>query len=176
MSQIYGQIFIKKHGAHDMNDTWLSVLKSLTPKALESGIARLKDLAGDCRFTQYPPNSLEFKALCLAFYNNLRLPSAHDAFLEMQSNSRICSTRHRWSHEVVRFTVSRLPADFLKIDDDIKAKRAFKRVYEQVCHLVKQGHDLPPILNEPVIFRKRPQPNPLIARKYLDAMKQRLGA
>ena len=175
MSQIYGQIFISKFGARDENGVWLSVLRDLTPKALESGIARLKDLAGDGRFSQYPPNSMEFKELCLAFYSDLRLPSAHDAFLEVQSSVRNYDPRHAWSHQVVIFTASRLPVAFLEIDNEAEAKKVFKRVYDEVCHRFKQGHDLPPVLNKPEIFRKRSQPNQLIARKYLDAMKQRLG-
>ena len=173
LSEIYGQLFITKFGAHDANGTWLAALNGLTPKALESGIARLRDLANEGQFCQYPPNSLEFKALCLAFYNDLQLPTVGKAFREVQNSAY--GTRHHWSHEVVQFTASRLSSDFLKMEYEAEAYKVFKPVYEQVCHLIKQGHPIPPVLNKPVMLPSGPQ-NASVAHHHLSVMKQRLGA
>lgn len=155
-----------------MNGTWFATLSDLTPKALESGLARLRGLSNEGRFSQYPPNCLEFKALCLAFYNDLRLPSPSVAFREVQNSAY--GVRRVWSHDVVRLTASRLPVDFLKIDREEQAFRLFKPFYEQVCNLVRQGHPIPEALHEPHVRLNKPQDRS-VARHHIDAMQQRVG-
>ncbi|KTD39635.1 hypothetical protein Lmor_0001, partial [Legionella moravica] len=83
LTKIYGTLFLTKFGTHD-NGTWFDTLKGLTPKALESGMERLRNLSGNGKFAEYPPNCLQFKALCMAFYDDLKLPKASDAYWEFK--------------------------------------------------------------------------------------------
>ncbi len=110
---------------------WFDSLKALTPKALESGMERLKSLSAGQKFCEFPPNCLQFKSLCLAFYDDLRLPKASDAYQEIKMMA-YRSNQH-WSHEVVKFTASRLTAKFYAIEQEQEAYALFKKSYEQVC-------------------------------------------
>jgi len=78
-----------------------------------------------------------------------------------------------WSHEVVKFTASRLTAKFYAIEQEQEAYALFKKSYEQVCALVKQGHELPKV--HPVVMAKKVS-DKATAYQYLSQMKQRLGA
>ena len=173
MVAIYGQLFVTKHGVRD-SGIWFETLCDLTPKALESGMARLKGLSAGTKFCDWPPNPLQFKALCEAYYENLRLPSPSVAYLEIKNKAYL--TRQNWSNNIVKFMASRLPSDFLDIDDSAHAYALFKEAYEQVCSLVKQGHVISETnhLHDPVMQLKKPQ-DISIAHRNLAAMKQRLG-
>ncbi len=123
------------------NGTWLDVLGDLTPKALESGMERLKRSDAQSQFRDYPPNPLQFRALCLAFYEELTLPNVGAAFNEIQLNYTL--DKHSWSHPVVQYTAQKMGGALMNIEHQQEAFGVFKPIYEQVCHLVKQGHDLP---------------------------------
>lgn len=167
---IYGQLFISKNGESDSNGVWFAALCDLTPKALESGIKRINQLPADGKFITYPPNCLEFKGLCLAFYQNLGLPSADEAYREIK-DSMFYSTP-RWSHKVVKLMAMRLPQNFLLIEPEHIAKSLFRTVYDQVCHLVKQGHEIPEI-PEQVRLQARPH-SKSVALYHLKKIKELL--
>ena len=148
LAEIYGSLFISKHGAQD-SGVWFETLRDLTPIALESGLERLRTLSGGAKFAEYPPNCLQFRALCLAFYEELNLPQVGAAYKEIRLRSYVNS--HYWSHPVVKFTASKLPVDFLMIENEQKAYALFVEAYTQVCNLVKQGHKLP-VINDELVF------------------------
>lgn len=121
---------------------WLYALKSLTPKALESGIERIVNFSAGKKFMEFPPGCLEFKGLCLDFYDDLKLPKAEDAYREIQNS--IFSKNKIWSHKVVRYVANCLPANFFSIEHDVR-NALFYQAYKQVCNLLKQGHELPQV-------------------------------
>lgn len=86
MSQIYGQLFISKFGVKD-DGTWFETLKDLTPLALESGMERLRQLTESAKFATFPPICLEFRAVCLGFYDDLKLPKAIEAYREIKNRA-----------------------------------------------------------------------------------------
>jgi len=169
LTKIYGQLFLTKFGTHD-NGTWFDALEGLTPKALESGMDRLRDLSGNGKFTEYPPNCLQFKALCMAFYNDLNLPRASVAYREIQNS--IYKTTFCWSHPLIESIAQRLPEAFFLIEQENVAYTVFKDIYEQVCNLVKQGHNIP---NIEAPHRVRSTRSPEVARAYLNQIKQHIG-
>ena len=173
MVSIYGQVFITKNGASD-SGIWFDVLRDLSPKALETGVARLKGLSGGTKFCDWPPNPLNMKALCMAFYEELNLPSAAEAYREIKNLRG--SRRKHWSHAVVKFTASRLPSGFLNSDNEQQLYMRFKAVYEQVCNLVKQGNEIPNLndIKEPAVCLQA-SVNRNVGRSHLAAIKQRLG-
>lgn len=174
MTALYGQLFINKQGARD-SGIWLETLVDLTPKAIESGVSRLQGLSCGTKFCEWPPSPLEFKALCQAFYEDLKLPSSSAAFQEV---SNMCySTRKHWSHAIVKLAASGLPADFFKSEDKQELVRIFNRVYEQVVSQVRQGNPIPPLweIKEPVAcFRKIPTLT--IGGSHIRHLKQMLGS
>lgn len=158
-----------KNGTQD-NGAWLDVLKDLTPKALESGMERLKALSAGDKFCDFAPNPLQFKALCLSFYEDLRLPSTIDAYREIRS--KINSNTIHFTHPVIKFVAGKLDVDFLTKDDDAKTYADFKEDYEKVCLLVKQGHELPPLSERPLVVRSQTK---AIGQAHLAQMKRLLG-
>lgn len=168
--KIYGQLFINKFGAED-NGMWFETLKDLTPTALEKGMERVRKLSSGSKFCEFPPNCLQFRALCLAFYEDLQLPKAHEAYQEIKSRAYV--TNPYWSHDLVKFVAKCLPEDFLKIEQEHVAYAKFKKAYEQVCHLVRQGKEIPKV-TAPVMRLKAPDRN--IAQHHLKQIKQMLGA
>lgn len=159
-----------KHGTKDRG-SWVDTLKDLTPVALESGLERLKKLSAGDKFVEYPPNCLQFKALCLAFYEDLRLPKASDAYLEIRNKAY--SNKISWSHAVVKFIAQKLGIDFFDIKQEAEAYKQFKDIYNDVCHLVRQGVELPKVEARVMLVRA---PDKAIAKQHLQHIKQRLGA
>ena len=132
---------------------------------------RLRSLDAGQKFCEFPPNCLQFKSLCLAFYEDLRLPKAQDAYMEVKKRA-YCESLN-WSHPVVKFTAMRLPQNFHAIEQEHMAYGLFKKAYEQVCDLVKQGHELPKM---PEVVMVQKSTNKGLAHRYLKQMKQQLGA
>lgn len=171
LTAIYGQLFVSKNGTNDSNGVWYNALKELTPKALESGMERLNTLSAGDKFARFPPNCLEFKALCLDFYNALKLPKSGDVYLEIKN----CAYKKnpRWSHPIVKFIAMRLPHDFLQIERDHEAFDLFTQAYNSVCNLIKQGHAIPEITVDILVERK---PDRRLAQTHLQRLRQHLSA
>ena len=98
MSQIYGQLFISRFGTQD-NGTWYETLKDLTPFALKSGVKRLRDLTNNAKHAEFPPNCLEFKAICMGFYEDLKLPKSSEAYREIKNQAYFSHAQR--SHPVI---------------------------------------------------------------------------
>lgn len=132
---------------------------------------RLKNLSGGNKFVEFPPNCLQFKSLCLAFYEDLRLPKAAVAYREIKQN--LYGKPRPWSHKIVKFTAARLPANFLLIEQEQEAYALFNAAYEKVCNLVRQGHEVPEIPEPTFLCRTSSK---AIAQHYLQQIRQQLGA
>lgn len=169
LTRIYGTLFVTKYGSKD-NGTWFEALNDLTPKALESGMARLRNLSGEGKFIEYPPNCLQFKALCLAFYDDLNLPKPSLAYREIKNSTY--KTSVSWSHPLTEFIANKLPDDFFKMEQEGVAYAVFKNIYEQACRLVQQGHEIP---KTKAPHRVRPTQTPEVARAYLNQIKHHIG-
>ena len=85
---------------------------------------------------------------------------------------RLFLLTRNWSHAVVKFTAKRLVLKFLEIDNERILLLVFEEVYEQVCHLMRQGHQIPEI-KEQVLLAK-PQSKD-IATSHLARIRQLLG-
>lgn len=135
---------------------------------------RLRGLANDGKYAEYAPNSLQFKGLCLSFYDDLNLPAASFAFREIINSAY--GARRIKQHPVIAFMASRLPSDFLTIESEARAWSLFKPAYEQVCDLIKQGHFLPQLSNAHISDMHLPRAqNKSVALVHLSTMRQRLG-
>ena len=73
--------------------------------------------------------------------------------------------------------LSSLPRNYhriiLEIRDEKTAYALFERVYEEVCDLLKQGHELPEAKENLMLMK---EPNRKLAQSYLAQMKQILRA
>lgn len=170
MSQIYGPPFISRCGTQD-NGTWYETLKDLTPFALKSGVKRLRDLTNDAKYAAFPPNCLEFKALCLGVYEDMNLPKASEAYQEIKNQAYFSNTQ--WGHPVVEYISSKLPDDFLKIRNEREAYQIFESIYEEVCSLLKQGHSIPEVKQN---FKVVKIQNKEVGQFYIQEMKKILGS
>lgn len=170
LAEIYGQLWVSKHGAQD-NGTWLETLRDLTPKALESGMERLRTLKAGEKFCDYPPNCLQFKALCLSFYDDLQLPAAGEAYREVKANLRLLNDSY-WTHPVVRYTAAKMMEAFLSEENEALVFKSFRDAYSQVCLLAKQGHPIPDVS---IDYPKKKLTNPKTAQMYLNKLREMLG-
>jgi hypothetical protein len=168
MTAIYGPLFVSKHGMSD-NGIWLETLQDLTPKAMESGMLRLKQLKGAKAFIDFPPNCLQFRALCLAFYEELHLPTASEAYREIKG--KYYSTGPYWSHKIVKYIAYHLPQDFLLIEQEQKAYALFETLYREIGDLVRQGHEIPEV-SEPKLLKH--QTNYDVGRHHMTIIKESL--
>lgn len=169
LTSIYGQLFINKHGVND-SGVWFAALKDLTPKALDSGIERLMSSSQGDKFCEFPPNCLQFRKLCLGFYSDLSLPSAAQAHREVLN--RAYTSGPIWSHKVVKFTAKKLGDKFLDVVNEGESFAIFEKAYEQVCHLVRQGHQIPEIKEEVMLPKPKSKD---VATQHLKLMRQQLG-
>lgn len=169
LSDIYGDLFLSKNGIED-SGAWFETLKDLTPFALENGLEKLRTLKAGKEFLRYPPNCLEFRSLCLSFYEDLGLPSVNDAFIETQSLRY--TNKPNWSHPAVKYTASKLGRAYLAIEYKNEAFAVFKKAYEQVCHLVRQGGAVPEVKDEIFIAHDKSRE---VALHHLNNLRQMLG-
>ena len=149
---------------------WLETLKDLTPHALDNGIETLRIGGAGDAFCEYPPNPMQFRKLCLAFYGELRLPSVSDAYNEIKR--RAYTTTPHWSHKAVKFTAKKLSDGFLAIEDEREAYILFKKTYAKVCHLARMGLEIPDI-REPLLLGKPASRESALV--HLRQLKQHLG-
>ncbi|HAU0369082.1 TPA: hypothetical protein JBF73_07685 [Legionella pneumophila] len=169
LTALYGTLFTKKHGVED-NGTWFQVLKDLTPMALHNGMNKLMTLEKGNQFCEFPPSSLQFRALCLGYYSDLKLPTPASAHREVLNRAYTKNTR--WSHPVVQYTAFKLGHHFAAIENEGESFALFSDAYEQVCHLVRQGRPIPEMAQVPLM--KKPQSKE-VAMNHLTQMRQALG-
>ena len=124
--------------------------------------------AGD-KFAEFPPNPMQFRAICLGFYSSMDLPTSGKAFDEFQ---RLHYQSSHQIHPVVRYMAKKLPESFYKIETVAEAWKEFSQVYDKVCNLLYQGHALPE-LPEPKTIKKAP--SKAVSRRHLDQMKAYLS-
>lgn len=165
MISIYRHVFITKYGSKD-DGTWFETLKDLTPHALSGGIERLQTLKTGLKFSEFPPNSLQFKALCLAFYDeDIRLPSLNKTMDEICEFVDTGCTH--FSHPIVRYIASKLDDNFYMHARERRyyaCRNALQKVYETSCHILRQGFELPEVT---LISRAVKKASPEFARKHL---------
>ena len=167
MIALYSNLFISKFGAQD-SGTWFEVLKDLTPRALENGLETLRCGGDNGKFVEFPPNAVQFRKLCLAYYASLDLPSVDEAYQQIRG----LSNKNR-PHTAVKFTAKQLGPGFFEIENERKAHAVFKKMYLKVCHLARLGHTLPETPGP--LFVEKPR-TPSVAFAALKALKQHVGA
>lgn len=113
MTAAFGYRFTETYGRRDPG-VWREVLQDLMPADLAAGFRRMLRSHHRSGKTPYgtgttasivaiwPPNSLEFRQYCEQARKDGGLLTAHEAFLEAQSNSYL--THRHWSHELIRAT------------------------------------------------------------------------
>jgi hypothetical protein len=164
-TSLYSNLFLSKFGSEDTTGTWFECLKDLTPLAIENGIETLRRGGANGKYAQFPPNPVEFRMLCLDYYEHLNLPSVAVAYEEITGRAnRPCAA--------VKFTAKKLGADFFEIKDERVARVIFEKMYAKVCHLVRMGHELPDE-PEPLLLQKPISRD--VGKSHLKALKQHLG-
>lgn len=148
----YSILFTNKYGVKD-NGTWFETLKDLTPMAINSGLEKLRSLEMGLKFAEFPPNPMQFRALCMSFYADLKLPTASEAYQEIYEYEQY--GRQCFSHPVVHFAAYQLLGnDFYGLERDCERYPLFKKAYEEVCLMARKGHPLPELKAMPKPFKK----------------------
>lgn len=173
MISLYRQVFISKHGEKD-DGTWFETLKDLTPHALAGGIERIMTLKAGLKFAEFPPNAMQFKALCLAFYDeDIKLPSITRTFDEICDF--VNSGSMHFSHPIVKYIASKMDENFYQHARDRRyhaCKDSLQQVYDAACYVLRQGFELPEVILHPRCIRTS---TPAVARKHLNSFKLHLS-
>jgi len=131
---------------------------------------RLRKLAEGNKFAEFPPNCLQFRSICLGFYEDLKLPKPSVAWQEIQCYFRL--GRIHWSHPVVSYVATKITKNVVEMDDEARAYQLFKSIYEKVCMRLKEGHALPKAAPMFVSFSKT---NHDVAKTHLNKIREILG-
>lgn len=147
---------------------WFECLKDMTPRSLENGVETLRRGGDNGKFVEFPPNPVQFRRLCLAYYVSLGLPSATDAYQQIRG----LANKNR-PHPAVKFTAKKLGAGFFEMENEREARMLFDQMYAKVCHSARLGHEFPDS-REP-LFVEKPRTHS-VAIAALNALKQHVGA
>lgn len=174
MISLYGQPFLTKHGESDKNGHWFDVLRDLTPHALRGGLERLRTLKTGIKFSEFPPNAMQFRALCLAYYDEeIKLPSINKTMDEICEFVNTGSMH--FSHPIIKYIASKLDDNFYIHARERRyyaCREALQKVYEVACHVLRQGFELPEVILKSRAFKKTP---PEVARNHLQHIRNLIG-
>lgn len=162
-------MFINKYGVED-SGIWYQVLKDLTPKAIEMGIERLITMQTGLKFAEFPPSPMQFRAICLDVFGDLKLPPASQVYQDIEWLNR--GINQYSMHPLSRYIATKLPKKFYEMDALHERYEIFNQVYEKVCHLIRQGHKIPDVVIEPI---ERTNKNSGVAGFYIKKMKSLLS-
>lgn len=135
MTELYADTFVNRYG-ETPTEGWTKTLAEVHPNLIGVGIEKLRN---DPRYTTWPPNPMEFKALCVPAPEDYGFPSVEEAY-QQAANSI-------WKFPIVYFAA--LGAGTKKVrelhPDKIFPK--FKREYNNLLNVVY--HNGPEVLQWP---------------------------
>ena len=132
MVGLYGTRFTSAYGV-DPTPEWQMVASNCTPEMLKRGLDRCVE-----QFESWPPNPIEFRALCLPQAEDLGLPSEDQAFAQAVGN-----VKER--HPSVLLTMRNMGSDLftLRHSDEKKARKMFAEAWARTVNFVANGGELP---------------------------------
>ncbi|OHV12982.1 replication protein P [Kushneria phosphatilytica] len=148
MRSMFGNRFTSQWGAYDEGGVWLGELTHLTPRLLELGIGKLRARVRDAARSgdeAWPPQPLEFAALCEPTAEDLGMPSVDRAWREANGHAHD-PEGHRWSHPAVRMAGQSI--GWIEIHGTTAASRRerlekrFAREYQALVNRVMAGEQL----------------------------------
>ena len=132
MTGLYGTRFTSAYGT-DPTPEWEMVASNCTPEMLKRGLDRCVE-----QFESWPPNPIEFRALCLPQAEDLGLPNEDQAFAQAVGN-----VKER--HPSVLLTMRNMGSDLftLRHSDEKKARKMFADEWARTINFVASGGELP---------------------------------
>ena len=132
MTGLYGNRFSSAYGT-DPTTEWEMVASNCTPEMLKRGLDRCVK-----EFESWPPNPIEFRALCLPQAEDLGLPGEDQAFAQAVGN-----VKER--HPSVLLTMRNMGSDLftLRHSDEKKARKMFADEWARTINFVANGGELP---------------------------------
>lgn len=148
MRSMFGNRFSSQWGQFDEGGVWLAELAHLPTRMIEIGLGRLRvqirdaARAGD---TAWPPQPLEFAAMCEPTPADLGMPSAAEAWAEANAAAHN-PAGHRWSHPAVQmagqaigwFEIHQTTARTTRE----RLEKRFEREYQALVNRVMAGEPL----------------------------------
>ena len=134
MTGFYPLLWAKAYGT-DPSREWIIALRDLSFDQINAGFNRMV-----LEKLQYPPNPIQFRALCFPRAEDLGLPSEDEAFCQATGNNE---KKHPWVIEMLR----RMGAernDFSRADAK-KARTLFKKHWDLIIDRVMAGEEAPEV-------------------------------
>lgn len=142
---------MNQYGEKD-SGVWFQALSDLTEDRIAHG---LHSMLRDERFETWPPNCTQFRRLCLSGLEKNSLPNVHRAFSEARQNLMLKSPA--WSHPAVKFTVKYVGVKTVNAARTDIAFENFSKAYNKVCERIREGHEIPNVCDNEVIFSEKKQ-------------------
>lgn len=118
----------------------------LDPEMIRKG---LNAMVASGRFSKFPPNPMEFRALCMPTAEELGLPAEGEAFWQAVNWSRLPPEKKHPA--VLKFMQILIAEDrqweFRRMDED-KARKLFDKTWVKIVDFVASGGQLPEIPKE----------------------------
>lgn len=134
MLGIFGHRFESSFGA-DPNEMWTEILAGVTPQMMGAGIERMKR---DPKYREWPPNALEFRALCEPSNSDYGLPDDDAAYRMAVDWPRL---RKQDRHPAVLATLGALDTWSWRRLDDQTARKQFAVAWRKTVDRVRAEGD-----------------------------------
>ena len=133
MTEMYGHRWTSSLGEVPV-DGWAIAVEGFSPKQIRDGLIKMVQ---DPQFKSWPPNALEFRALCLPTESDLGLPSMDEAFNQAVGN------RPGEKHPAVIYTLLKMDAFVLRRMPADAALKEFTPRWAETVRMVADGGEIP---------------------------------
>lgn len=159
LTELYGHRFTSAY-SDNPNQGWELALTGLSPEMIGKGLKRMSQ---DARFTDWPPNALGFRRLCLPTAAELGLPGDGEAY-------RQAVGLNTQRHPAVVYALRNFVGGYeLRREKERMAKKIWSQAWAETVDYVAAGGELP--APEKQIEEKNTPATKSVAEKGMAALK-----
>ena len=130
MTEMYGHRWTSAMGAVPV-DGWVIAVEGFSPEQIRGGLTKM---VKDPQFKSWPPNALEFRALCLPSEADLGLPTADEAFAQAVGNRP-----GQQKHPAVIHALRQIDSYALRLADEATARKIWAEAWSSTVGQVAGG-------------------------------------
>lgn len=129
------------------------------------------------KFSEFPPNALQFKQLCKAHLESFRIPS----LTEVEQEMALFGTHGKLSsgvHPIMSYIASRLPEHYFQDnrgEQDTARRECLSALYQKIRTRIENGYTIPPVSVLPEVRKPRSAEAENSARQHMNAIYTMLG-
>lgn len=130
MGKVFGSRWVHKHGTSPSSE-WITALDTVGDIGLQTALRRIGELKPNAAGEIWPPEMIDFLAMCRPSPEELGLPDLDTAY------RHACVSN--WSHPVVYEAAKRIGTFEIRSMPESKSRPLFERTYRAVCAEILAG-------------------------------------